>query len=203
MAATSEPGSNCHRGCPFELCPYPPKGEQNYRAELSEAFCRRQHSLMTGGWVRRRAAPWQEALAGELKQFWKQMGQRAQPAENDRDVGAERTSGRARRASGLLPIVAGPIAVAAVAQDRVDGLGGRCRWRRLQAQAVYDRQVVVHRLALVQVQRFGQLLQVDHAGQVALGETQDVQPPDRGVRAGPEGGDLNGHIRSVGCLEQC
>jgi NACHT domain len=98
MAATSEPGSNCHRGCPFELCPYPPKGEQNYREELSEAFCRRQHSLMTGGWVRRRAAPWQEALAGELKQFWKQMGQRAQPAENDRDMGAERASARGRRA---------------------------------------------------------------------------------------------------------
>ena len=98
MAATSEPGSNCVRGCAFELCPYPPKGEQNYRAELSEAFCRRQHALMTGGSVRRRTTPWQEALPGELKQFWKQMGQRAQPAEDNRGFGADRASGRGRRA---------------------------------------------------------------------------------------------------------
>jgi hypothetical protein len=97
MAATSEPGSNCHRGCPFELCPYPPKGEENYRIELSEAFCRRQHTLMTGGSMRRRLAPWQEALPGDLKQFWKQMGQRAQPSEDDRNHGLERSGRRARR----------------------------------------------------------------------------------------------------------
>lgn len=97
MAATSEPGSNCVRGCAFELCPYPPKGEQNYRVELSEAFCRRQHALMAGGSVRRRTAPWQEVLPEELKQFWKQMGQRAQPAEDDRDFGAERADRRGRR----------------------------------------------------------------------------------------------------------
>ena len=97
MAVTSEPGSNCTRGCPFELCPYPPKGEENYRIELSEAFCRRQHALMTGGSWRHRAAPWQEALAGELKQFWKQMGQRSQPSDDDHDHGPERASRRARR----------------------------------------------------------------------------------------------------------
>jgi hypothetical protein len=96
MAATSEPGSNCRRGCPFELCPYPPKGEENYRIELSEAFCRRQHTLMSGASVRRRAAPWQEALPGDLKQFWKQMGQRSQPSA-DNHVGAlERGRRRAR-----------------------------------------------------------------------------------------------------------
>jgi hypothetical protein len=100
MAATSEPGSNCVRGCAFELCPYPPKGEQNYRVELSEAFCRRQHALMTGGSVRRRTAPWQEVLPGELKQFWKQMGQRAQPAEDDHDFGAERAKRAGRRGRG-------------------------------------------------------------------------------------------------------
>ena len=94
MAGTSEPGSNCRRDCPFELCPYPPKGEENYRAELSEAFCRRQHALMTGGWRGRRAAPWQEALPGDLKQFWKQMGRRSQPSEDDDIRGPERAGGR-------------------------------------------------------------------------------------------------------------
>jgi NACHT domain len=97
MAATSEPGSNCRRGCPFELCPYPPKGEENYRIELSEAFCRRQHALMSGGSVRRRAAPWQEALPGDLKQFWKQMGQRSQPSESNHFNGPERDGRRDRR----------------------------------------------------------------------------------------------------------
>jgi hypothetical protein len=97
MAATSEPGSNCRRGCAFELCPYPPKGEENYRTELSEAFCRRQHALMAGGSIRRRAAPWQEALPGDLRQFWKQMGQRSQPSEDDHNHGPERADRRARR----------------------------------------------------------------------------------------------------------
>jgi len=96
MAAKSEPGSNCKRGCPFELCPYPPKGEENYRIELSEAFCRRQHALMSGGSVKRRAAPWQEALPSDLKQFWKQMGQRAQPSDTEREYSANRATRRNR-----------------------------------------------------------------------------------------------------------
>jgi hypothetical protein len=99
MAATSDPGSNCKRGCPFELCPYPPKGEQSYRIELSEAFCRRQHALMASGSIRRRTAPWQEALPGDLKQFWKQMGHRALPSEIDRERIAERAGRRIRRTS--------------------------------------------------------------------------------------------------------
>jgi hypothetical protein len=94
MAATSEPGSNCTRGCPFELCPYPPKGEENYRIELSEAFCRRQHALLAGGSMRRRAAPWQEALPGDLRQFWKLMGLRSQPSQDDHFHGPERDSRR-------------------------------------------------------------------------------------------------------------
>jgi hypothetical protein len=93
MAATAEPGSNCKRGCPFELCPYPPKGEGSHRIELSEAFCRRQHALMASSSIRRRTAPWQEALPGDIKQFWRQMGHRALPSEIDR----ERISGRAVR----------------------------------------------------------------------------------------------------------
>ena len=93
MAATSDPGSSCKRGCPFELCPYPPKGEESYRIELSEAFCRRQHALMSGRSTRRRTAPWQEVLPGDLKLFWKQMGQRALPSEMG-EPGDERVGGR-------------------------------------------------------------------------------------------------------------
>jgi NACHT domain len=83
MARSSEPGSNCKDGCPFELCPYPPKGEQSYRVELSEAFCHRQQALMNGTGLRRRAAPWQGALPGELRRFWKQMAQRTDPVEHE------------------------------------------------------------------------------------------------------------------------
>ncbi len=81
MARTSEPGSNCKHGCHFELCPYPPKGEVSYRIELSEAFCRRQQTLVSGASLSRRAATWQHTVPGELKRFWRQMGQRALPTE--------------------------------------------------------------------------------------------------------------------------
>jgi hypothetical protein len=73
-AGPSLPGSQCKHGCLFELCPYPPKGEKSYRAELSEAFCRRQHDLLGHGAVRRKTAPWQGALPGELRRFWTEMG---------------------------------------------------------------------------------------------------------------------------------
>lgn len=46
------PGDTCKGGCPVHLCPYPPKGQQPYRVELSEAFCRQQ-----------REAPRPEAVA--------------------------------------------------------------------------------------------------------------------------------------------
>jgi hypothetical protein len=97
-AATSEPGSHCKHGCPFELCPYPPKGQRSYRVELSEAFCRRQHSLVSGGSVRRKAAPWQGALPGDLRQFWRQMAHRAHRVEVDREHSGQRGRSRARRA---------------------------------------------------------------------------------------------------------
>jgi hypothetical protein len=80
MTATSESGSNCKIGCPFELCPYPPKGEQSYRKELSEAFSRRQQALLKSGLIRRRVAPWQEAPPRDLRRFWREMRQRAQPS---------------------------------------------------------------------------------------------------------------------------
>jgi hypothetical protein len=73
----SEPGDNCVGGCPFGLCPYPPKGVQSYRAELSDAFCRRQQTLLGRSQVRRRSAPWQGALPGELRDFWGKMALRA------------------------------------------------------------------------------------------------------------------------------
>jgi NACHT domain len=73
-AASSLPGSHCKHGCPFELCPYPPKGEKSYRVELSEAFCRRQYALVSRAAVRRKTAPWQGALPGDLRRFWAQMG---------------------------------------------------------------------------------------------------------------------------------
>jgi hypothetical protein len=72
-------GTSCKDECPFDLCPYPPKGKQPYRVELSEAFCRRQQVLL-GRWWRvwpRRTASWQGALPGDLKRFWKAMEQRA------------------------------------------------------------------------------------------------------------------------------
>ncbi|MBM7804247.1 hypothetical protein JOD57_000084 [Geodermatophilus bullaregiensis] len=76
-AEYSEPGANCVGGCPFALCPYPPKGVQSYRAELSDAFCRRQQTLLGRTQLRRKAAPWQGTLPGELRWFWEQMACRA------------------------------------------------------------------------------------------------------------------------------
>lgn len=98
MVRTSEPGSNCKDGCPVELCPYPPKGEQSYRVELSEAFCHRQQALMNGAGMRRRAAPWQEALPGELRRFWKQMARRTHPVEHE----LEPTPDRDHRVAGAV-----------------------------------------------------------------------------------------------------
>ncbi len=60
MAGDSAPGSSCTAECQFGLCPYPSKGAQPHRQELSEAFCRRQQRLLSPGTLRSRAAPWQE-----------------------------------------------------------------------------------------------------------------------------------------------
>ena len=59
----SSPGSSCLAGCRVQLCPYPPQGQEVWM-ELSEAFCRRQEALVT---------------TRDLKQFWRDMAQRAQP----------------------------------------------------------------------------------------------------------------------------
>jgi hypothetical protein len=79
------PGSNCQDGCPFGLCPYPPNGEQQYRAELSEAFCRRQQTLLSGSWTQMNPAKWQSVPRRNLTRFWEQMGDRARGGSNDQD----------------------------------------------------------------------------------------------------------------------
>ena len=97
MAPASGPGSNCTDGCPFRLCPYPTKGEQPYRVELSEAFCRHQQTLLERRPVGLGPAPWQAALPSELRQFWHHMGQRTQPSELHRAGGNRAGNGRRRR----------------------------------------------------------------------------------------------------------
>ncbi|MER7667730.1 NACHT domain-containing protein [Kitasatospora sp. NPDC096128] len=80
MAYTAEPGNTCLRDCPFELCPYPPKGDLP-RAELQEMFCLQQQALLR--WRRGRfyaltlkRAPWQGMTCKELRHFWGQMAER-------------------------------------------------------------------------------------------------------------------------------
>jgi hypothetical protein len=75
-ATSAAPGTSCVDGCAFELCPYPPKGAQP-RVEMSEAFCRRQQTLLTRRSLNRRKAPWQEMRRGQLIQFWAEMADRA------------------------------------------------------------------------------------------------------------------------------
>jgi hypothetical protein len=79
------PGSNCKDSCPFRLCPYPPNGDQPYRAELSEAFCRRQQTLLSGGWTRSNPARWQSVPRRNLTRFWQLMGDRARGESVDQD----------------------------------------------------------------------------------------------------------------------
>ena len=76
-AVSSVPGISCVDGCVFELCPYPPKGSQP-RVEMSEAFCRRQQTLITRPRDPRTGrAPWQQMRPRQLKQFWAEMADRA------------------------------------------------------------------------------------------------------------------------------
>ena len=76
-AAGNPPGSTCLNGCPFDLCPYPPKGQQPHRAELSEAFCRHQYMLVRRARIRRSTARWQGLRAGQMRTFWSEMANRA------------------------------------------------------------------------------------------------------------------------------
>jgi len=76
-AASNPPGSSCLNGCPFDLCPYPPKGQQPHRAELSEAFCRHQYMLVRRARIRRNTANWQGLRASQMRAFWSEMANRA------------------------------------------------------------------------------------------------------------------------------
>ncbi|HSR84773.1 MAG TPA: hypothetical protein VLM11_11405, partial [Streptosporangiaceae bacterium] len=97
-AVSIVPGVSCVDGCVFELCPYPPKGGQP-RVEMSEAFCRRQLTLLTRS-VRHpltRRAPWQQMTVGQLRSFWTEMADRARgprphTSSSSRSRGRRRTS---------------------------------------------------------------------------------------------------------------
>jgi hypothetical protein len=71
-------GSGCKPGCPFGLCPYPPRTvEASVRAELNEVFARRQQ-LQTRGWLGR--FRW-FGTTRHRHRFWNQMVLRACDAE--------------------------------------------------------------------------------------------------------------------------
>jgi hypothetical protein len=76
-AVRNPPGSSCLDGCAFDLCPYPPKGQQPHRTELSEAFCRHQYMLVRRARIRRSTARWQGLRAGQMRTFWSKMADRA------------------------------------------------------------------------------------------------------------------------------
>jgi NACHT domain len=86
-AGDAAPGFNCTSGCEFRLCPYPSKGAQYHRQELNEAFCRRQQRLLTPWLFRARTAPWQEMSAGQLRRFWKELGQPPSRTGHESDQG--------------------------------------------------------------------------------------------------------------------
>ena len=96
MAGDFDPGSKCKTGCKFGLCPYPARGGQYYRQELSEAFCRRQQRLLARRAIRTRAAAWQEGSVTQLRRFWKELGQPVTGAELEPDD-TENTRLRDRR----------------------------------------------------------------------------------------------------------
>jgi hypothetical protein len=94
-AGESAPGSSCTAECQFGLCPYPLKGAQHHRQELSEAFCRRQQRLLAPGTLRSRSAPWQEVSERRLRGFWRELGEPVPRAELERDdVGQGRRRNR-------------------------------------------------------------------------------------------------------------
>jgi NACHT domain len=85
----SAAGSSCTADCQFGLCPYPPKGAQPHRQELTEAFCRRQQRLLTPGSPRSRAS-WQELSSRRLRRFWRELGEPVPRAELEDDIGPSR-----------------------------------------------------------------------------------------------------------------
>lgn len=97
MADSARPQTTCLRGCRFQLCPYPAKGESP-RSELREPFCRQQQELLRAyrwWWkplslFRRKTAPWQGMTRSELIRFWGEMADRSRTPSTRRP--AARTS---------------------------------------------------------------------------------------------------------------
>ncbi|AIR97297.1 NACHT domain-containing protein [Streptomyces glaucescens] len=98
MPGTAEPGTSCLRGCKFELCPYPAKGEQP-GGELREPFCRQQQALVSRRTLRRRRAGWQGTTNRELARFWGAMAERTRTPSKDAAAApaTSEPSGRHRR----------------------------------------------------------------------------------------------------------
>jgi hypothetical protein len=98
-AVSIVPGVSCVDGCVFELCPYPPKGVQP-RVEMSEAFCRRQLTLLdrTARHPLARQAPWQQMTATQLSRFWTKMADRAR-GPRPQDSTSRQSGSRRRRLS--------------------------------------------------------------------------------------------------------
>jgi hypothetical protein len=78
------PGAKCPNSalCKSQLCPYPGPDERPFRGELSEAFCRRQQSLLRR--YRRPPAAWRYQTGrwrsltrrSELREFWRTLERR-------------------------------------------------------------------------------------------------------------------------------
>jgi NACHT domain len=101
VAGDFDPGSKCTTECKFSLCPYPARGVQSYRQELSEAFCRRQQRLLARRAIGARAAGWQEGSITQLRRFWKELGQPVTGAELEPDdTGKTRLRDRRRESRG-------------------------------------------------------------------------------------------------------
>ena len=85
-----------------------------------------------------------------------------------------------------------------VGEDLLEHLGGVRHRLGLEAELLHDLQVAVHLDRLVQVERAGQLLDVDDVLQVRLGEPEDAERSAHGrVRTGAERQDLQCHRRVI------
>ena len=77
------------------------------------------------------------------------------------------------------------------------------RWVDLRAEPMPHVDVVLHVRRLVQVQRTGEVLEVDHIGQVLHGKAQNRErAAGRRVDASAEGGDLQRHVGQLVEFEQ-
>src|SRR4029077_4512626 len=86
--------------------------------------------------------------------------------------------------------------------DLFEELGGGHGGVGLRAEAVHDLHVVVHVPAVVQVQGTGEVLEVDHVGEIGRGEPQDGEGPARGgVAPAAERHDLDGDVGEAGRLQ--